>query len=435
MFLKKKKDKSNIAVSAQYCYLEMVPLQIFGEKVLQLLHIRDLMAFNDAITNHNLRNHWWFGGLLQFAISDRVPITVRTNFQLRSLLTLNLRVKNLHFHLEDLNNALVSEVFASFGNNIHSLAMSSSLDKKYREGGLGNTVNPNVEASIELYLTSLCDTIIPFASNFKTMRINAIDDINDLFFPKLDLLLGFCSNLTCLDLRNILMTRAIFSGLLALPQQLCSLTLSRMASYRDAEYWSRLAHNNASVLQQILQTHCPTNLLTWIDLSDNLYHFRMTDACVDIISALCPLLEHLDISIHDGPVDGGQYGLVTDQSLVPLAARCVHLKTALMESHMGISSTTVDALLSFCRAIGRIDVSYTSVTGRYIVDKRGELVEEGRECRLCRKFNWRCNISEEEESVDGGSDGDEEDNESRGTLASGGNYHGNLFFDCPHQGL
>ena len=108
-----------------------------------------------------------------------------------------------------------------------------------------------------------------------------------------------------------------------------------------------------------------------------------------------------------------------------------------MEGHLGITSATVDALLSFCRDIRKIDVSYTSVTGRYIVEKRKELVEEaassgsGRVCRLCRKFNWRCN-SYEEDSEDGGSDGDDE--EDGNTFGLDGNYHSNFLFDCPHQG-
>eukprot|EP01035_Chromulina_nebulosa_P034283 gene34283-45986_t len=229
---------TTLTASVQHCYLERVPIQVFGEKVLQLLHARELMTLNDAITNHHLRSHWWLAGLLRFAINDCVPVTVRSNAQLQSLLTLDLRVSNFRLHLEDLNNDLVSELFACFGNGIHSIVMSSAIDKKFRDGGVGSSSNPHMEVHIEQFLIGICDTLLPFAANFKSMKINATDDINDLHFPRLDHLLGSCSNLTCLDLRNILMTSACFSALLALPPQLQSLTLSRTASYREADYWT-----------------------------------------------------------------------------------------------------------------------------------------------------------------------------------------------------
>ena len=127
-------------------------------------------------------------GLLRFAINDRVPIAVRTNSQLQSLLTLDLRVSSLHLHLEDLDADLVSKLFACFGDGIDSVEMSSAINKKFR----GSTSDPRMETHLEQFLIGICDTLMPFAANFKSMRTNAMEDINDLHFPRLDLLLGSC---------------------------------------------------------------------------------------------------------------------------------------------------------------------------------------------------------------------------------------------------
>ena len=107
-----KRKQAEIHLNSSKCLFLKVPSRIFGEKILQLLSIEDIMILDSAITNQSLRKSWWLANekkpiayaeqVLRYAIDDKVGLSFYRKNQVKIAIKKGLRSSHLCFDLSDL---------------------------------------------------------------------------------------------------------------------------------------------------------------------------------------------------------------------------------------------------------------------------------------------------------------------------------------------
>ena len=416
------------------CLLERVPSSVFGEKILQLLSLQELIVLNSSILNSDVMKSWW-AEVLAHAFDETIPITFCKKNHLKSLQQLGVQTqnyKNLRIELgSGIDSPNVLKIFNYFGTSIQHFELCNCI----RRDQLRCIVDalapilPNLKSLkiSGIFLLTLIDASIPaevgekcilnriaescekleafsillperICCSSKEPLLQRVRDIlhvivkNNKGLKSLDLpffpdVLNDCSdNLTSITLNRSDMDDNALATLLSLKPQLSTLHLPDLRRAGSIEL--------KCALMDILRIHC-TARLTSIDLSDRWsakkccarhvtpynncrsYRAAVDNDCINVISSNCHQLTHLDISVGaNNETAVTTLGQVTDEAIVQLSIRCRCLKKIAMRRQQ-ITRLAVDSVIQNCLKIVCIDIAFTTLAKDYIT-LRGKALVEGK---------------------------------------------------------
>jgi hypothetical protein len=354
-------DKKETPVLPKFFYFfHSIPVQVFAENVLHFLFIEEVLILSVAITNHELRESWWLGGVLRYiTFNEKIPITINSSSRIQTLRNLNIsRIKNLRISVGKVRplanfSRTVTDILTFCGNSIESFWMYF-----WRQ-----TLRMDPMQSMKFIVSSL----IPYSSKLKSLTIT-LDSYN-VEIPGLHELLRHCSSLTTLFLYGISLTSKDYEALLSLKPQLRVLIL---VDIRE-EFSFRSSSNDSCVATlPILRVHCTDQLqvISLCSLTD------VNDECINFISEKCSNLQYLRIDMDDGTP------LVTDAAMILLASRCKKLRYVDISHQSNLTRATVDALLEHCPRIEFILHKKSAFTSEYALKRNRFLAERKRQCNL-----------------------------------------------------
>lgn len=384
------KKKAPAFVHASSCILQRIPPQIIGEQVLRLLSLREICRLDWAMTDRDLRVHWWLGAkiprrpfhplldvCLRYAIDLDSTLCVESEGQARWMQRRQLAASGLQVDTNKVGVATFRKLLAI----VSSVELDTLIIKNLV---MLVKINPYLQAITACH--SLRKLDIGF--EFREYGFSEIDT------SAVSIIVFNNSQLNSISLSGA----AIWYFLPYLPLRYIHFRTAilhlHLSGFEEDQEYDASSLNDLLPLRAKLESFSMTNFE--VDLTPALLQIfndftfpalrnvnihqderldEALDRCLIAIASCCPFLESFDVSTTG-------WAEVTDDAMVALVQRCPRLRSVILTGQLQLSVVTLDALLASCTDVSYVDLRETAVDADEVHIRCMELETAGRAIRI-----------------------------------------------------
>lgn len=331
--------------------LQRIPPQVFGENVLRNLDLKELCVLDTAVSDKQLREHWWVGQgvgtknsswrkqqfldvCLRHAVHPDTEITVSSDKQMVRMLK-RWVISTSHVIVDTMSPVATSVELLLESPKSFRLSLRSLLIRKYKGGWYTDLISKR---------SNLISFTIIGDYNFITIGtiIRNIPELASLTLLN-TMLAGLANYLKeAKALKHLHLSHFHYLGTSSLADYL------PQRSQLESISWINCNEDEFGPIAKAFfahHEHCPLRHLNLTQESCDV-HLIIDDALLTSIASACPLLETLDIGLTDRFFSQTGAGQVTDAAIVFLAQQCSGLRKVILRHQVNLTYNAFDALVT-----------------------------------------------------------------------------------------